>query len=322
VHSHFGLSAESERVYRILLDRPRARVDELARALGWDKEKTAAQVAKLSDLGLVRPSREQSGALRALEPEAELRVPLARECPESAGVRDQADVAQAALIRWPSSVHQVTELFGLGSIRRQLEQLAHRTRREVLAFVPGGLQQRDSIAASKTPNHHVLSRGVRMRSVYLDSARRDKATSAHLRWLCTRGAEVRTVPMLPMRMIVFDREHVMLPSSSGGASGKAVLLSGSGVASTITELFHHFWRDATPFKVEEDTGGDEPELPDEWKALLRLLREGCTEEQAGRRLGVSTRTVGRITAELMAQLGARSRFEAGVLATLKGWVDQ
>jgi hypothetical protein len=24
----------------------------------------------------------------------------------------------------------------------------------------------------------------------------------------------------------------------------------------------------------------------------------------------------------MAQLGARSRFEAGVLATLKGWVDQ
>lgn len=125
-------------------------------------------------------------------------------------------------------------------------------------------------------------------------------------------------------MIVFGREHVMLPSGSGRAPGKAVLLAGSGVATAITELFHHFWRDATPFKVEKDTDdqGGEPELPDEWKALLRLLREGCTDEQAGRRLGVSTRTVGRITAELMAQRGARSRFEAGVLATLKRWVDQ
>lgn len=231
---------------------------------------------------------------------------------------------RAAPIRSPSGSHHVTELTGLASIRRQLEQLAYRVQREVLAFGPGGLQQRESIAASKTLNHHVLSRGVQIRSVYLDSARRDKATSAHLRWLCARGAEVRTVPMLPMRMIVFDREHVMLPSDSGRVPGKAVLLSGSGVATAITELFHHFWRDAALFTVEKDTGdqGCEPEFPNEWKALLRLLREGCTDEQAGRRLGVSTRTVGRITAEMMARLGARSRFEAGVLATLKGWVDQ
>ncbi|MFS8103301.1 helix-turn-helix transcriptional regulator [Lentzea alba] len=82
--------------------------------------------------------------------------------------------------------------------------------------------------------------------------------------------------------------------------------------------------EATPFKVEKDSDdqGGVPEFPEEWKALLRLLKEGCTDEQAARRLGVSTRTVGRITAELMAQLGARSRFEAGVLAALKGWVDQ
>jgi DNA-binding CsgD family transcriptional regulator len=217
----------------------------------------------------------------------------------------------------------VTELTGADSIRRQLEQLARTARREVLSFVPGGLQQRECIAASKTVNDQVLSRGVRLRSVYLDSARRDRVTSAHLRWLCTRGAEVRTLPVLPIRMIVFDREHVMLPPDFS-SPGTAVLVSGPGVATAITELFHHFWRDGTPFRVDEggEAQASESELPDEWKALLRLLKEGCTDEQAARRLGVSTRTVGRITAELMAQLGARSRFEAGVLAALKGWVDQ
>ncbi|RBL84656.1 helix-turn-helix transcriptional regulator, partial [Streptomyces cavourensis] len=34
----------------------------------------------------------------------------------------------------------------------------------------------------------------------------------------------------------------------------------------------------------------------------------------------SVRTVRRVTADLMHRLGARSRFEAGVLATTKGWV--
>jgi DNA-binding NarL/FixJ family response regulator len=40
-----------------------------------------------------------------------------------------------------------------------------------------------------------------------------------------------------------------------------------------------------------------------------------------RKLGISVRTSRRITAELMTQLGARSRFQAGVIAGEQGWLQ-
>lgn len=53
----------------------------------------------------------------------------------------------------------------------------------------------------------------------------------------------------------------------------------------------------------------------EWQ-VLQLLAQGCTDEAAARSLGVSLRTVRRVTAELMEKLGAKSRFQAGLKAAL------
>lgn len=47
--------------------------------------------------------------------------------------------------------------------------------------------------------------------------------------------------------------------------------------------------------------------------IIQLMVEGVTDEGIANRLGVSTRTVRRVIAELMGRLGARSRFEAGYL---------
>lgn len=54
-----------------------------------------------------------------------------------------------------------------------------------------------------------------------------------------------------------------------------------------------------------------PISPREWQ-VLQLLAQGCTDEAVARSLGVSLRTVRRVTAELMDRLGARSRFQAGL----------
>lgn len=55
-------------------------------------------------------------------------------------------------------------------------------------------------------------------------------------------------------------------------------------------------------------------------ALIQLLCEGHTDEAAARRMNLSVRTVRRMTQQLMEQLGARSRFEAGVLAARMGLI--
>ncbi|MFI6040941.1 response regulator transcription factor [Nocardia sp. NPDC051321] len=54
--------------------------------------------------------------------------------------------------------------------------------------------------------------------------------------------------------------------------------------------------------------------------LIQLLCEGHTDEAAARRMNLSVRTVRRLTQQLMGHLGARSRFEAGVLAARMGLI--
>ena len=55
--------------------------------------------------------------------------------------------------------------------------------------------------------------------------------------------------------------------------------------------------------------------------LLKLLVQGATDEQVARRLGVSMRTVRRMVSKLSEQVGASGRFELGVRAAQRGWVD-
>ncbi|MGN9843443.1 helix-turn-helix transcriptional regulator [Nonomuraea sp. H19] len=56
-----------------------------------------------------------------------------------------------------------------------------------------------------------------------------------------------------------------------------------------------------------------PISPREWQ-VLQLLAQGCTDEAVARNLGLSLRTVRRVTADLMERLDARSRFQAGLKA--------
>lgn len=62
-------------------------------------------------------------------------------------------------------------------------------------------------------------------------------------------------------------------------------------------------------------------LTEQQTAVLRLLASGAKDEAIARNLGVSVRTVTRIVAELTSELGATSRFQAGVLAARLGWLD-
>jgi DNA-binding NarL/FixJ family response regulator len=54
--------------------------------------------------------------------------------------------------------------------------------------------------------------------------------------------------------------------------------------------------------------------------LLGQLAAGAKDEQIARALGMSLRTVRRRVAEVTHELGAQSRFQAGVEAVRRGWV--
>ena len=48
---------------------------------------------------------------------------------------------------------------------------------------------------------------------------------------------------------------------------------------------------------------------------------GMPLKSVARRMGISVRTVGRMASVLMARLGVRSRFQAGAMAVVQGWLD-
>ena len=140
---------------------------------------------------------------------------------------------------------------------------------------------------------------------------------AYLQWLTGQGAEIRTQPTLPNRMIIYDRRFAMLPINPDDSSVGALLLHGAGVVTALCELFEQTWSSA---QTLGDRQRETPQLTPQEQAVLRLLAQGCTDEVIARRLGISVRTGRRITASLMIRLDARSRFQAGFQAALGGWL--
>lgn len=59
--------------------------------------------------------------------------------------------------------------------------------------------------------------------------------------------------------------------------------------------------------------------PAEVRELLRLMGTGALDETIARELGLSARTLRRRITRLQRVLGARSRFQMGVVAAERGW---
>ncbi|WP_326549375.1 helix-turn-helix transcriptional regulator [Micromonospora sp. NBC_01813] len=177
----------------------------------------------------------------------------------------------------------------------------------------------DLIGTLRRVDYHNLRRGVRYRTLIPDRARSIPGLATRLGSLALAGAEVRTLPEVPMTAIVVDDALAVLPNErhDGRLGGVAVFRLPS-VVGTIIELFELVWPAAVPLVASGLP--DCPELTDRERELLALLSSGWTDEAAAARLGVSVRTVRRLMSAIMNRLGARSRFQAGVKAADRGWL--
>ena len=128
------------------------------------------------------------------------------------------------------------------------------------------------------------------------------------------GEEVRVLPEVPTRMLILDGTHLVLPEPLGYAGSPRIVVRQRGLVELATLYFENLWAQAAPVE------GSGPALSDMRRYLLELLATGAQDEQIARRLGLSLRTVRRRVAEAMTELGATSRFQAGVEAARRGWL--
>jgi DNA-binding CsgD family transcriptional regulator len=178
--------------------------------------------------------------------------------------------------------------------------------REVLVARTGGTGPGGPL---RHADHGNLRRGVRYRILLTDGVRSRPAEVLRLGRLAGTGAEIRTVPQVPADVTVVDGTVAML--ARDGAGDDVAMVGLSGVVDTVVALFDRLWLVGKPLTSAEELCGREREL-------LSLLSAGYTDESAAARLGVSVRTVRRMMSTIMARLGARSRFQAGLRAADRG----
>ncbi len=106
-----------------------------------------------------------------------------------------------------------------------------------------------------------------------------------------------------------------MPGKWAQPSGWNLVVRTPVLVLAMREMFELLWSRAVPVPPADGEGvADEPAL------ILALLAAGAKDEAIARHLRLSLRTVRRRVAALMDQLGASTRFQAGIEAARRGLV--
>ncbi|MFJ9761568.1 LuxR C-terminal-related transcriptional regulator [Streptomyces sp. NPDC101149] len=321
-----GLDRQSENVYRVILANPMIRPDELAARLGEPEAAISVTLDRLSALALI--NADEVGTVRAVRPEIGMEHLPAPHQAELAAKQQQIEVprpAAAELIPERADLARgkddpgAERLVGIEAIRERIGELTSRLASEIMTFAPGGAHLTSDLAAAKVVDEPMLERGIGMRTIWLDSIRNDGPTLQYATWLQSLGGQARTVPTLPVRMIIMDRKYAILPVDTTDAAAGAVVLHGQGTVAALCALFDTIWETGTPLGMSQPQNAEG--LTPQETEFLRLLGQGHTDQAIAVRLCVSHSTAQRFAARLMKKLGARSRFEAGFKAAARGWLS-
>jgi DNA-binding CsgD family transcriptional regulator/DNA-binding transcriptional regulator GbsR (MarR family) len=319
-----GLSRVGEAVYRAMLANPRLDVGALAAETRLTERQVRSALDELADLALLAPVSGDGARRAVVSPEVGLAALLASAEEEAARRQRQIEQTRAAIAAIAAersavrSSDEIRRLDGVEAVRARMAELALTATRECMSMNAGAADRPDARAASAPLNQQALDRGVMIRAVCRESFRNDPETLAHAQWLVGLGGQLRTVPTLPMPMVIVDRRIAILPLNPHDAVDGAIEVDTPGVLAASCALFEHVWATGTSFG-DTAAAGDDGCLPQE-RALLGIVADGHTDEYAARKLGVSLRTVRRMMSDLMERLNAQSRFQAGVKAARRGWI--
>ena len=314
-----GLDAEDERVYRCLLRAPDASVAQLAVATGMSVSRIEDALERCAVAGLVQPA----GAVATPEPPgpalgALIAAETRRIQSESARLDALRNLVPSLLAEHLTSrsggVSVVdVEAVEAGDVVELLRSLAHGSQGDLMWFRPDQWRlpiSRDIDALVR----ELMASGRRSRAIY--PARVLEEAPDVVRTRAEAGELVRIMAEVPSRMSILGSAALM-SDRWGTNTGRRLVVREHALVGALAALFESVWEQAMAVPGLDDgaeayDGGR--------RLLLQQLTQGAKDEQIARMLGLSLRTVRRRIAEIMTELGAASRFQAGVEAVRRGWI--
>ncbi len=321
-----GLDRTTQRVYMQLITGRCREADEVAAHLGVPAEDVRTALERLAELDLLRPTGEDFGEL--VDPRLGLKALLLRQM---SGIEERLREFEEDRAAVTTLIDRYAEarpggrepgfeyVSGQAAVTDRLHELSCDAATEWLALLPDGPASASWLEPAQETHRKVLARGVANRAVTTDSIRGDTRLALRAVWEAEPDCQVRTVPSLPVHLLLVDRSLALLPTDPRDPWHKVVQITVPGVVEALISLFERCWEHAVPLG-SSGPGLDEHGLSPREKELLRLMARGLNDEAIRRRLGVSLRTVRRIVAELCVRLKAASRFEAGYQAAKRGWI--
>ncbi|MEU1816431.1 LuxR C-terminal-related transcriptional regulator [Streptomyces roseifaciens] len=313
-------------LYAWVLEHQRVDVPAAAGGLGLSPEQAEAALTRLRAAGLIQPAAGDPPGERAVAPEAAagpriaaLEARIREQQLQVARIRADAERFASAYRSGAGGAGGLEVIPTLPEVRTLLTRMSGHCREEVLASQPGGGSRvPEAMEEALLRDRALLERGVRLRTLYHHTARFHGPSQAYVAAASALGGEYRTSHELFGRIIVFDRETAFLPTADG--SWGAVVLREPNTVAYLCRLFDQTWEAATPFSNAADDGLAKVsgELD---RTILQLLAAGLKDEAVARRLGMALRTTRRHIADIMDQLSAESRFQAGVAAARQGLLE-
>jgi DNA-binding CsgD family transcriptional regulator len=215
----------------------------------------------------------------------------------------------------------VTVVEGWKAAAKQAYQLQQSVNEEMLVL------EKSDFAEPPGPNPDevtMLERGVRCRVVYEGAVLEIEGVIDRLQEWASAGEEARVTGTLPLRMLIGDRRAAWIPmhDEEGLITGAAIVHSAELLVAFVA-LFERVWERAVPLLGTLDPGDLENadmQLSEMENLILTLMVSGLKDEAIALRIGVNKSTVRRHIKRLMDELGASTRFQAGLQVSRRGLI--
>jgi sugar-specific transcriptional regulator TrmB len=324
-----GLGPAEEDVYRLLVARDTASLDELRADSDLTEVELARVLAALVATGLATaqppaPPAAEPTVFTAAPPAIALSGLLRRRRDDlRAAELDIAMLAdthrQATMGRAAADLIEV--ITDVEAVRHRFAQIQEAARDEVLSMVVPNLTvvpHRENTAGDAC-----LRRGVRYQAIVDHRALAQPGMLQDTVASIAAGQEIRVVDRVPLKLVIVDRELALLPLQIENHMPASVLVHRSGLLDAVLAFYDATWERGYPLRCNASGDGvleiRPDHIDDQDAQVLALLLSGLTDQAIAGQVQLSLRTVQRRISQLMGKAGVATRIQLGWYAAKKGW---